>query len=351
MQLPNYMPIHSSILMNTKDKPTFSQAVIEWQKNHGRHNLPWQQQVTPYKVWLSETMLQQTQVKTVIPYFIKFMDAFPKITDLALASDDTVMQLWAGLGYYSRARNLHQTAKLILNTYNGTFPNEYDQIIQLPGIGRSTAGAILSLGFKKSYPILDGNVKRIFARLFELDTPINQTNSQNKLWQYAEKLLPDLNASVYNQGLMDLGALICTKNTPSCLICPVNNHCQAFQNNSQLAYPVKAAKRIIPTKTLSFLVIQSKYGLILKKRPPKGIWGGLWSLPNYSDYPFLEEKTPNKISDTFTHKFTHFKLIYNFLYYQSDELNLEKDLFIDYKKLNEYALPKPMAQFIADEFN
>ncbi|TNF69817.1 MAG: A/G-specific adenine glycosylase [Gammaproteobacteria bacterium] len=330
---------------------TFSDAIIHWQKQEGRHDLPWQKNITPYRVWLSETMLQQTQVKTVTPYFNSFIEQFPNITDLAYASDEIVMKLWAGLGYYSRARNLHKTAKIISNQYNAQFPDQFENIIQLPGIGRSTAGAILSLGFNKNYPILDGNVKRVFARVYELKTPINQTKSLKQLWQYAEELMPQNHASIYNQGLMDLGALVCTKNNPSCLICPINQFCQSFKNNSQLDYPKKAIKKPKPIKTLNFLVIETDNSIVLKKRPSQGIWGGLWSLPDNNDYPNLSDIEPYKISEDFTHQFTHFKLVYNFKYYKACNIKDNvSDQFININDLGKYAFPKPIMTFIEKEY-
>ncbi|MCF6768338.1 A/G-specific adenine glycosylase [Thiotrichales bacterium 19S11-10] len=325
---------------------SFSNAIIQWQLTHGRHSLPWQQDISPYRIWLSETMLQQTQVKTVIPYFNTFIKQFPHIHDLADASDEAVMKLWAGLGYYARARNLHKTAKIIKDQYLGIFPNNYDDIIQLPGIGRSTAGAILSLAFKQSYPILDGNVKRIFARYFQIDTPFNKTKTLNQLWSYAEQLLPKNKTNYYNQGLMDLGALICTKNKPSCLLCPMQTTCQSFINQTQEYYPVKTIRKKKPTKILSFYIIQSKDHILLKKRPPHGIWGGLWSLPDSEDSINVNLKNPLHTSEMLSHQFTHFTLKYNFIIFELNNLSTNNFKSIAIENLGDYAFPKPIKMFL-----
>ncbi|WP_416430812.1 A/G-specific adenine glycosylase [Piscirickettsia salmonis] len=262
---------------------SFTQDVLTWFKQHGRKTLPWQLQITPYKVWLSEIMLQQTQVTTVIPYFERFLAQFPTISALAAADEDDVLALWTGLGYYARARNLHKAAKQIQTTFNGQFPKNFDNALALPGIGRSTAGAILSLAYKHPLPILDGNVKRVLARCHAIAAWPGKAQVERTLWQIAEQYVPDTQCNHYTQAMMDLGALICTPKNPSCSRCPLTQHCQAYERGNPEDYPGKKPKKNLPTKQTHMLLLQRTDGhVLLQKRPNSVIWGGLWSLPEYT---------------------------------------------------------------------
>ena len=259
----------------------FSQQVLDWFQQYGRHNLPWQKDKTPYKVWVSEIMLQQTQVNTVIPYFERFMASFPDVESLAAADEDTVMHLWTGLGYYARARNLHKAAKALVARHKGVFPDTVEALSDLPGIGRSTAGAILSLGMGKKAVILDGNVKRVLCRYHCIEGWPDQTSTNKRLWQKAEQYTPHKRCDDYNQAMMDLGATLCSRTRPACSLCPLQSGCEAHQTNREAEYPHKKPKKTLPVKTTTMLVLQSENGskVLLEKRPPQGIWGSLWSFP------------------------------------------------------------------------
>jgi len=275
---------------------TFSDQLLNWFDKHGRKDLPWQQNVTPYRVWLSEIMLQQTQVKTVIPYFERFTQRYPDINSLAVAPTDDVLALWTGLGYYARARNLHKAAQTIKTKHNGQMPKKIEQLIALPGIGRSTAGAIMALAHNQRAPILDGNVKRVLARYYQVEGWPGKKPVENKLWTLAEQLLPEHRIAHYIQAQMDLGATLCTRTKPSCEQCPLKDNCQAFLHDFPQNYPHSKPKKIIPIKETYWLVMQSQSGkVLLERRPPSGIWGGLWSFP--------EVESPTEISDICTEKF------------------------------------------------
>lgn len=259
---------------------SFSQKVLAWGKVHGRKHLPWQQQVTPYRVWVSEIMLQQTQVKTVIPYFERFVGSFPTIQALAAADIDDVLHHWSGLGYYARARNLHKTATIIVSEYQGDFPEEIHELEKLPGIGRSTAGAILSLSRGRYFPILDGNVKRVLARYFEIEGWPGKASVLKQLWQLSEKVTPRQQTASFNQSMMDLGSMVCMRSSPDCDSCPLKDECGSCQHFSWVNYPGKKPKKRLPVKQTMMLLIKNEEGaILLHKRPPAGIWGGLWSLP------------------------------------------------------------------------
>lgn len=282
---------------------TFSKKLLQWYKLYGRHDLPWQQNQTHYRVWISEIMLQQTQVTTVIPYYERFMRDFPTVFDLAKAHEDDVLAHWSGLGYYARARNIHKTATIIVKNYAGQFPNTVEAMAELPGIGLSTAGAIISFAQQEKAVILDGNVKRVLSRYFAVD------QLKEDLWPRASALTPQKNAHHYNQAIMDLGATLCTRTKPRCNDCPVKKECVAFQKNEVGLYPVKAVKKTRPVKKVEMLIIQNKQKeILLIKRESKGIWGGLWSFPETA--PF-EKKALKKLKllDTITHQFTHFTLL------------------------------------------
>lgn len=297
----------------------FARRIINWQHKHGRHNLPWQTEQTAYRVWLSEVMLQQTQVATVIPYFDRFIAQLPTIQDLANADLDHVLSLWSGLGYYSRARNLHKAAKQIQTDFAGEFPNDLADIMSLAGIGRSTAGAIASLALQQPTPILDGNVKRVLMRHQTIDGWYGKSSVMNALWQLAESLTPHKQTAIYNQGMMDLGSMICTRSNPQCELCPVQSDCQAYKLNVTADYPnkkTKAHKKRIEQRFF-FLIHNNNNELLLYRRPNHGIWGGLWSLPECSDssdpgdYARSELNCPltNLVKlPTLIHQFSHFQL-------------------------------------------
>ncbi len=266
------------------NKRNFSTRLLKWHADHGRRNLPWQATKHPYKIWLAEIMLQQTSVATVIPYYLNFIASFPTIKHLADADQDAVMAIWAGLGYYARARNLHKAAKMIATEYQGIFPISYDDIVALPGIGRSTAGAILAFSQGKCYPILDGNVKRVLARIYKIDGHPSTKASENALWEIATALTPKRHVADYTQAIMDFGATLCTRHKPRCQDCPYRNHCLAYQDKEIDHYPAPRAKKTRPTREVYMLILRDMNNKILiQRRPPTGIWGGLWSLPELPD--------------------------------------------------------------------
>ena len=299
-------------------KLSFSQRVLSWATKHGRKQLPWQQQRTAYRVWVSEIMLQQTQVDTVIPYFQKFMQAFPSIKLLANAQQDEVLHYWSGLGYYARARNLHKAAQLICEHHQGGFPVDVEQVIALPGIGRSTAGAILSLSFDQKHTILDGNVKRVLARHQAIEGWPGSSKNEKKLWAIAEQLTPETDCANYTQAMMDLGATLCKRSKPLCELCPVRSDCIALMQGKQNELPHSKPKKQIPTrKTVMLAVTNEKTGLLMQRRPNHGVWGGLWSFPEFENEQsaldwcsrtFQQVTENHKTLDPLTHTFSHFRL-------------------------------------------
>lgn len=296
--------------------PSFSKAVLDWFDQHGRHNLPWQRKKTAYFTWISEIMLQQTQVTTVIPYFERFIARFPDIDALADAPQDEVLHLWTGLGYYARARNLHKTAQIISQDYQGNFPETVEELEQFPGIGRSTAGAILSISTGKRAAILDGNVKRVLARYYALDGWPGSAANLKRLWQYAEQNTPSERVGDYTQAMMDMGATLCTRSKPSCLLCPLQTHCAAYLTGRPTDYPHPKPKKQIPTKQTLMLLLQDSDGkTLLQQRPPSGLWGGLWCLPEVQDLRDAESITGFSLNldraqplEPLRHTFSHFHL-------------------------------------------
>ncbi|HEB82417.1 MAG TPA: adenine DNA glycosylase [Gammaproteobacteria bacterium] len=296
----------------------FASRLLRWYAQHGRHDLPWQQPRSLYRCWVSEIMLQQTQVATVIPYFDNFMRAFPDIGSLARASQDEVMRHWAGLGYYSRARNLHRAAQMIVERHDGRFPEDYDNVLALPGIGPSTAGAILAQVLGQRHAILDGNVKRVLARYHMVEGWPGQSAVHKQLWQLAETHTPLEQVADYTQAIMDLGATLCTRSRPACDACPVHTDCRAFHAGSVAAFPGKKPKKALPVRQTRLLLIRNPQGeYLLEKRPPSGIWGGLWSLPELAmEQPVVDSVRQNwqlKVSHysdrpAFRHTFSHFHL-------------------------------------------
>lgn len=294
----------------------FSRAVIRWYEQFGRKTLPWQIEKSPYHVWLSEVMLQQTQVATVIPYFKRFIAHFPKISDLANAPIDDVLHLWTGLGYYARARNLHKAAQIVNDKFKGIFPTRFDDVVALPGVGRSTAGAILSLSQNQHFAILDGNVKRVLTRYFAVEGWPGNKTIENKLWQLSEQVTPKHDVAKFNQAMMDIGATVCTRSKPKCNLCPLNVECIAYKTESWQQFPTKKPKSTLPEKTAYFLILEYQHAIWLEKRPPSGIWGGLYCLPEFANQQALEDwliqrgikTTPPEQLISFRHTFSHFHL-------------------------------------------
>jgi len=294
----------------------FAQQVLDWYQLYGRKTLPWQLEKTPYTVWLSEVMLQQTQVATVIPYFNRFIARFPNVGDLAAAPLDEVLHLWTGLGYYARARNLHKAAKTVVEKHGGVFPQTFEEVADLPGVGRSTAGAVLSLSLGKHFPILDGNVKRVLARCYAIDGWPGKKDVEKRLWQISERVTPAEGVSQFNQAMMDLGALVCTRSKPKCEICPLNSGCIATAHGSWSKYPGKKPKQTLPERTGWLLLMQQGQDVWLEQRPPVGLWGGLYCFPQYATEAELRQALRlHGIDDgrlqqmvAFRHTFSHFHL-------------------------------------------
>jgi len=336
----------------------FQHHILAWFDQHGRKDLPWQKDLTPYRVWLSETMLQQTQVATVIPYFNTFMAKFPDIESLANAPVDEVMYLWSGLGYYARARNLHKTAQLI--AARGRFPDTLDELSALPGIGLSTAGAILSIAFNKSHPILDGNVKRVLTRFRAVSGWPGNSAVNKELWAISAKLTPIDRVADYTQAMMDLGATVCTRSKPACENCPLNAECLARRENNVSAYPTPKPAKTLPVKQVAMLLLSNAdKQILLEKRPPTGIWGGLWSLPEFDSIAEAHEWclarnihiADQQILATRRHTFSHYHLDYTPLLIQADNpINfvMEADRTVWYKAghLNKLGLAAPVKQLL-----
>lgn len=257
----------------------FARRVVDWQRAHGRNDLPWQGTRDPYAVWLSEVMLQQTQVATVVPYYRRFRARFPDLASLAAADEDDVLRLWSGLGYYARARNLHRAAQAIVAEHGGAFPRDLAQIAALPGIGRSTAAAIAGFAFGARAAILDGNVKRLLARHFAIEGHPGEHAVEQRLWRLAESLLPADDIAPYIQGLMDLGATVCTTRAPQCERCPVRETCAALARNRVGELPAPRPRRAVPHRRTAMLVLRSDGDVLLEKRPAAGVWRGLWCFP------------------------------------------------------------------------
>ena len=262
-------------------KPRFASRLLDWYRFNKR-SLPWRDlpDSDPYAVWVSEIMLQQTRVETVIRYFEKWMRLFPTVHDLAAASEREVLNAWEGLGYYRRAGNLHKAAKIVVEKHNGEIPRNLDELSKLPGIGRYTVGAIASIAFDMNVPALDGNIKRVYARLFDISEPVDTQKGEKILWDLAEKYLPKEQAGDYNQALMDLGATICIPKNPRCLICPLMKLCEARQHGTQTLRPVKSLKKSVPHHIHAAGVILKRGRVLLAKRPSKGLLGGMWEFPN-----------------------------------------------------------------------
>ena len=302
-----------------QDPGQFSERIVTWYRRHGRKDLPWQQNPTPYRVWISEIMLQQTQVSTVIPYYERFMQRFPELQQLAEASLDEVLHHWSGLGYYARARNLHRAARCIQEEQAGRFPVTLAALMELPGIGRSTAGAILSLALGEPHPILDGNVKRVLARCFAVPGWPGKSVVLKRLWALSEELTPGQQARAYNQAMMDLGATLCRRSSPLCDACPLMQQCRARSEGEPTAYPQSRPRVSLPSRQVTMLLVHDGRGrVLLESRPQSGIWGGLWGLPEYTDRPAAEAGLAELFGDRWQdisawperrHTFSHFHLM------------------------------------------
>ncbi|MDX1677883.1 A/G-specific adenine glycosylase [Arsukibacterium sp.] len=295
----------------------FTNQLLSWYQQHGRKTLPWQINKSPYTTWLSEVMLQQTQVVTVIPYFEQFTRRFPDVISLAGASQDEVLHLWTGLGYYARARNLHKAAQIIVAEHNGRFPVEFEQVLALPGVGRSTAGAILSLALGQQYPILDGNCKRVLSRFAAVAGWPGNKAVEQQLWLLAEQVTPaGVDVTAFNQAMMDLGATLCTRSKPRCVECPLQLNCRAALAGDQADYPGKKPAKTIPERQSYWLMLEHQQQILLQQRPASGLWGGLYGFPEFSteqlrsDYLALNklQVTASAELPAFRHTFSHFHL-------------------------------------------
>lgn len=296
----------------------FAPRVLEWWRSHGRKNLPWQLKPTPYRVWVSEIMLQQTQVVTAIGYYLAFMQRFADVHALAAAEQEQVLEAWSGLGYYARARNLHHCAQQVVNEHDGEFPQTIDALVALRGVGRSTAGAILSLAYGQVQPILDGNVKRVLCRHAGIDGWPGKSAVQQALWALAQQRLPDAHGAAYTQAMMDLGATVCTARAASCERCPVASDCVARNEDRVAALPTAKPKRTMPQRTSTFIIAHDQAGaVLLERRPPSGIWGGLWCFPECTDLAQVEGRLQGlglraicagKALPQVRHTFSHFHL-------------------------------------------
>ncbi|MGK2913054.1 MAG: A/G-specific adenine glycosylase [Porticoccaceae bacterium] len=342
---------------------TFAQRLLSWFDVHGRKDLPWQHDITPYRVWLSEIMLQQTQVNTVIPYFERFTAAFPDVHALATASIDQVLHLWTGLGYYARARNLHRSAEILVDCHGGEFPPRIEALMELPGIGRSTAGAILAIALQQRASILDGNAKRVLARHGAIAGWPGQTGISNTLWQLAEDYTPHERIADYTQAIMDLGATLCTRARPACPHCPLRDDCAALKASNPLDYPGKKPKAALPIRQILLLILNDAAGrVLLVRRPPTGVWGGLWSFPECRSSDeiiavceqvgcvpcLLRVDTPRR------HTFSHYHLDYTPVHINVDTSELRRvaevsDVcWISPHQPGVLGLPKPITTLLAE---
>lgn len=314
----------SSVLINDQenfDSEWFAGRVVDWQQQYGRCGLPWQG-ADAYYIWLSEIMLQQTRVATVIPYYLRFVDRFPAISVLAAESEEMVLAYWSGLGYYSRARNLHSASRIIMQQHDGEFPRHFEDILALPGIGRSTAAAISAFAFHERCAILDGNVKRLLARYYAIEGYPGEQKIEAVLWEKAEALLPKKNVAIYTQGMMDLGATICTRSKPECCRCPVQAGCAAHRNGCVAQLPTPRLRKKLPERKTTFLLLRNGPDILLEKHTGRVIWGGLWCPPQLDiQIPcdiesvrvycrqFFNVEVMNVLAlPKFLHTFTHFKL-------------------------------------------
>ena len=337
----------NNLNQNNKD---FSDAVSNWFFTSGRNNLPWRKKISPYRVWISEIMLQQTKVNTVIPFFKKFIRKYPNLQSLSDASEDDILALWSGLGFYKRAKNIFKTKEIIKNSFNNTFPKKFDELILLPGIGKSTAGAIMSIAYGKSFPILDANVKRVISRFDNID--IKSKGAIKNLWEKAEAYTPNKNIFEYTQGIMDLGATICHSRSPSCVECPLNYSCKNAYKKFDIS---KRNKKQRLTKKINFTLAHSNETFLLFRKNDKSFWESLW-VPYDNKYNLKSDifKQPEKSQvQNLSHALSHINLditveIFDYKKPFKIETNLEYQ-WIDKQKINQFGLPKPI-KFIIENY-
>ena len=339
----------------------FSRELITWYESNKR-DLPWRDTTDPYRIWMSEIILQQTRVNQGKPYYYAFLDAFPTVADLAEASEDDVLKLWQGLGYYSRARNLHYTAKYIMEKHLGVFPSSYNEILKLKGVGLYTAAAISSFAFNLPYAVVDGNVTRLLSRYFGVDIPIDSTNGKKVFQDLADSLLIKSNPAIYNQAIMEFGALQCVPKSPDCLSCPISDGCFAFAHNKIDFFPVKKSKIKVRSRYLHFLIIHQKGEVFIKKRT-EGIWNGLYEFPflEFTDHftddyvvnslqwkrIFNAKKTTiNKVSDVLIHQLSHQKLYAKFWHIQASDVMLDSHIQVPFEKVGEYPLSRLIDKYL-----
>ncbi len=340
----------------------FARRLIDWQRRHGRHDLPWQHTTDPYRVWLSEIMLQQTQVATVVGYYARFLDRFPDLASLAAAPVEDVMALWSGLGYYARARNLHACARALMERHGGAFPRDPAAIAALPGIGRSTANAIAVFCFGARAPILDGNVKRLLCRSLGIEGFPGAPAVESRLWRDAAALLPAADVAAYIQAQMDMGATVCTRTRPRCDACPLADICVARREDRVAALPTPRPRKAVPERRATLLVLRAADRVLLEERPPAGIWGGLLSLPELPDEPdetavaaYCEQRLGLRLvtvapAPTFCHTFSHFRLHIRPLLCAVEALPqaMEPGLrWVERKDLARAALPAPVRKILS----
>lgn len=335
----------------------FSQAVLNWFDEHGRHDLPWQQNKTPYRVWVSEIMLQQTQVVTVIDYYQRFMQRFPDVQSLAAAEQDEVLHYWTGLGYYARARNLHKCAQTVVEEFNGTFPQTVEGLESLSGIGRSTAGAIASISMGKHASILDGNVKRVLSRFHGVEGWPGNKKVADEMWLIAERYTPAKRTGEYTQAMMDLGATLCTRSKPQCQICPLQAQCEAYALDRVKEFPFSKPKKEKPIKSTRMLMLEWDNRILLKQQPASGIWGGLWIFPMMEvAQPMMEHELLNHEiqsiheGDVFRHTFSHYHLdihpVHIKLAKPMDMIGESKQLWYNLKQPDSVGLAAPVKKLL-----
>jgi len=359
--------VHLGIVITVKNKTSIQRKLRDWYRKNAR-GLPWRKTRDPYAIWVSEIMLQQTRVETVIPYYQRWLAEFPTLAALAEAEEDHVLRIWEGLGYYNRARNLHQAARMVIDHHQGRVPADHQSLRALPGIGPYTAGAILSIAFNQSAPILDGNLRRVFTRLYNISSPIQTAETEKQLWAIAESLLPERNPGDFNQALMELGALVCQPRNPRCEVCPLAEECLANQLGLQGERPVRKQKTPLPHIQVTAAVIPNGDQVLLAKRPPGGLLGGLWEFPGgkQEEDETLQETLSREIVEelnleieigellgTYQHAYTHYRITLHAFCCRlvSEDLQLNyhtESAWVDRKDLGSYPMGK-IDRLIADQ--
>jgi A/G-specific adenine glycosylase len=330
---------------------SFADRLLAWWRVHGRHDLPWQLDRSPYRVWVSEIMLQQTQVATVVPYFHRFMDRFPDLEHLAAASLDEVLAAWTGLGYYARARNLHAAARECMTRHDGALPADAEALHGLPGIGRSTAHAILAQAWNRPATILDGNVKRVLSRHAAVEGWPGRSAVEKRLWREAEQRTPDAEAANYTQAIMDLGATLCTTRSPACDACPVRSDCLARKTDRVAEFPGRKPKKHRPQRRAVFLVIRNQNNdVLLVPRPPSGIWGGLWCFPESTASDLSRRASGRETLESVVHEFSHFSLVMDFMHLDEDDCREVVDgpdgRWVRPDQADQFGLPRPVQRLL-----